>query len=152
MDRAKAKKVVFSVLLLALVAVILSLMRTGGEKPLPSPPREELPPVPTPVKKVSVEEVRAYLKDIRGKGYRNPFLSQKEREWRSFRELLGALPRLSGVLMVGGEKVAILDGAPVKEGERIRGFSLVRIEEKGVRLRRGRREYFLSVKGGSDVP
>jgi len=141
--------------MLIMLALLFSLKEgraeegKGRRSPYPiAAERRANPSIDTPA--VSLKEMQDYLKEVRKRGYKDPFLSEKERRWRRFMERVRTLPRLDGVMVIGGKRVAILDGKVIKEGERIRSFLLKKVEEKGVRLLKDGKEYFVSMKGGED--
>ena len=103
-------------------------------------------PLHPQVAKVSVEELKAYLRHLKGKGGRNPFLSSKERRWERFLQSM-RMPQLQGIMEVGGERMAMMEGRWLKVGDRVKGFVLARVEEEGVVLRRGGSIYFVPLEG-----
>ena len=120
----------------------------GGERGevIRRPLRGARTPLQPQVAKVSVEEVKAYLQGLKGKGGRNPFLSSKDRQWERFLRSM-RIPRLQGIMEVGGERMAMMEGRWLKVGDRVKGFVLARVEEGGVVLRRGGSSYFVPLEG-----
>ena len=134
--------------LLLLAAAFGLYLFLGGERGevLRRPLRRARTPLQPQVAKVSVEEVKAYLQGLKGKGGRNPFLSSKDRQWERFLQRM-RIPRLQGIMEVGGERMAMMEGRWLKVGDRVKGFVLARVEEEGVVLRRGGSSYFVPLEG-----
>ena len=135
-------------LLLLAAAFGLYLFFLGGERRevIRRPLRRARTPLQPQVAKVSVEEVKAYLQGLKGKGGRNPFLSSKDRQWERFLRSM-RIPRLQGIMEVGGERMAMMEGRWLKVGDRVKGFVLARVEEGGVVLRKGGSSYFVPLEG-----
>jgi len=134
--------------LLLLAAAFGLYLFLGGERGevIRRPLRRARTPLQPQVAKVSVEEVKAYLQGLKGKGGRNPFLSSKDRQWERFLQSM-RIPQLQGIMEVGGERMAMMEGRWLKVGDRVKGFVLVRVEEGGVVLRKGGSSYFVPLEG-----
>ncbi|MBW2039789.1 MAG: hypothetical protein JRI46_09360 [Deltaproteobacteria bacterium] len=92
---------------------------------------------------VTQEEIERYLLSIKERGYKDPFLSRKEIEWDAFLSDLRRYPLLQGIMVVGGKRVALLNGRVMKVGDIVDGYTIVRIDGDGVRLLKGKRGHYL---------
>ncbi len=118
-----------------------------------APPTTEVPPGFSPSAtegralggRVSLREVEAYIEALRERPMRNPFLSSRDLEWDRFLEKL-QLPRVEGVVRIGGKRLAAIEGKWLKVGDRVKGFVLTKVEDRGVTLRRGKATYFVPVE------
>lgn len=138
--------------LLSLVAVgfILLFVWIFSPRPVASPPLKILERNKTATAKmdagvdlVAQEEIERYLLAIKEKGYKDPFLSQKEVAWEAFLSELRRFPHLQGIMVIGGEKVALLNGQVKKVGDVVDGYTIVGIDDDGIRLWKGKRGHYL---------
>ncbi len=144
----RAKKVLLIVLIAGGVAAGGYLFFRGG-----APPATKVPPGVPPSAtergpfggRVSLREVKAYIEGLRERPIRNPFLSSRDLEWDRFLEKL-KLPRVEGVVRIGAERLAAIEGKWLKVGDRVKGFVLTKVEDRGVTLRRGKATYFVPVE------
>ena len=95
---------------------------------------------------LSVTEVQRYIASLKKQhSFRNPFLSQAEVRLK-FLLQRDALPALEGIIVVGPEKVAIIEGKRIKEGDKINGFWVQKITSKEVWLKKGKKTYRLRLE------
>ena len=85
---------------------------------------------------------------------RNPFLTRIEVDELSAGIVVGETtpPLLDGTLYSAARRVAWLDGTPLSEGDRVRGFELVRIDPDAVLLRSSTRDVLVEVTGPPAAP
>ncbi|MDL1970473.1 MAG: general secretion pathway protein GspB [Candidatus Desulfofervidaceae bacterium] len=92
---------------------------------------------------VALREVKAYIAQLRKHTYyRNPFLSQSERDLQvSLKEKM--LPKVRGIIIIGNKRLVIINGKSLKEGDSIGKFSVYKITSQYVLLKKGKRFYRL---------
>lgn len=81
----------------------------------------------------------------------NPFeWPRAERDGNPAAATEQSLPTVRAVMNSSGFKAANIDGQLLREGERIHGYQLLRIDEGGVVLRRNATEYAIAVYQGEE--
>lgn len=135
-----------SIALASVVGGYLLLMQNKGGPPMLRPPEALRRPQVRAAPKVSAQAVEAYLQGLKKGGPpRNPFLSEKDRQWEQFLKKL-KLPHVEGIMEIGGRLLASVEGRWYGVGEEVKGFEVARVRPDGVTFRKGRATYFVPVE------
>lgn len=126
------------------VGVMLIVWFPSGAADRPSrvvsPPRgEEPPPVSAALaESQGILRLARRLQELRRDGHpRDPFLSSKEQDWRSFTQGLSRRPPpLDGILDMEGNRLAMIKGRVHKVGDEVDGFVVEEIGADSVVLLR----------------
>ncbi|RLA95440.1 MAG: hypothetical protein DRG25_00215 [Deltaproteobacteria bacterium] len=137
------------------IYLILSLPPSGFEKfeevaqttkSLPEEKQE-----PPPMKKtafITPKEMEEFISSLRkNTSLRDPFLGSGEKEWKTFLdELKERPPQLKGIIQVEGNRIALIHNSRYREGDEVKGFKIIRIEDEYVVLNKGEKNYTIYLK------
>ena len=92
---------------------------------------------------ITPEEMGSFIASIeQADPGQDPFLSSGEREWKRFLgELRERPPQLKGIIQMEDARVALIQDSRFREGDEVKGFRIIKIEDKRVLLTKGGKIY-----------
>jgi len=141
------KGLVFGALLIGL-HVIVSALPSGLEAPMGAdqPPftlSEENTGPAEATSQITPEEVEDFIASMgQADSGMDPFLSSGEQEWKRFLgELKDRPPRLQGIIQIKDVRIALIQNSRFREGDEVRGFRIIKIEDTQVLLTKSGKIY-----------
>ena len=88
---------------------------------------------------IATEEMEKFIASIEQADLgQDPFLNSGEQEWKRFLgELRERPPRLKGIIQMKDARVALMHNSRFREGDEVKGFRIIKIEDKRVLLAKG---------------
>jgi len=92
---------------------------------------------------ITPEAMKDFISSLKkGAHSHDPFLRSGEQKWKKFLgELKDRPPRLKGIIQVEGTRVALIQNSRYREGDEVKGFQIIKIEDKLVLLTKGGKTY-----------
>lgn len=112
------------------------LPQRGFDRTSTMAPATAAPAPAAEVRSVTPEAMEQFILS-RGKSITplDPFLSSGEEQWKRFlAELRERPPRLDGIVVVEGAKVALIQGTRYREGDDMGPYRVLKIEDRAVQL------------------